>query len=698
MRLNDRLLPAIRRYLVLLALVTSGCSSDEARPSAKPGHDAVRPPEEQSSESLRVLSVSAWPGRGLQLTASVGGAALDASKLHLVREDGQLLPLEFAPVSESAGITGIVIVPAADPALHAARLEAARALLDALPPAERVGVWSGSGPLPMIAELSARRAHVRARLSSLEPLEPDPLDNDALQRLAARLTHVSAPLGPVVRTLAIVGEDAASVDPPPLTQNRIGVAVARLGEARRSTDGAAPLAKYWGRTSTPEAAGAALAEDIAELRGQFVRVGTCSDVTDAEILTLEYGDARATFEAPTMSTELADVACDAGAASRNEYPLGENVALELTADQLALHDQYDANQDETEFTLSIRLGDAAPVAARAHFRGQTSLKCGRKSYSVHFVDDVARRIGPNAFGSEFYLLSLCKDPGEFRQVLANRLMAKLDLFPLEQRYVRLTVAGRERGVYLLLEKPDEHLKRSQAAVSAVIRRRFDSQGEPDEVKYPKPERAPDEAASVLDSYHAVLEPITGADPAELFDALSGRLDLDNYLRWLAVQSTLQCGDYVDETFFYASVEGSAPYFRNLGWDTDDLFEQCHHDGRYALRDAHELVYCAEGKLDTALTASSDVYHRYAETLAGLLRAELAPEQIESELDEVHDDLLGRLVDDAVCVGTGEALDGQPATCDRLRPWIEEEIATFRSAVRARAAFLREHLALYGVEP
>jgi hypothetical protein len=244
-------------------------------------------------------------------------------------------------------------------------------------------------------------------------------------------------------------------------------------------------------------------------------------------------------------------------------------------------------------------------------------------------------------------------------------------------------------VYLLLEKPDEHLKRNQFGLEALIRRRFEARGEPDEVKYPKPDRDPEAAAATLASYQASVDDLTG---------LSERLDLDNYLRWLALHSFFHCGDYADETFFYASKEQGSNYYRNLGWDTDDLFAECHHEARRAVRDAHALTYCAEAPLDHALVKSPELYRRYAETLAQLMREELDPERVADQLGQVGGELLDLLVDDQVCVGSVDLLDGQPATCARLRPALEADLSAFEANMRARAELLRQRLVEYGVEP
>lgn len=644
---------------LLTALAQAACTESPRAP--QPGAKA-----EARSDRPRLLALSAWPGRGLQLSAAVPGE-LDPSLLRLARQDGSTVPIRVEPAVAGSGITGFVIAPDADEATHAARLESVRTAIAALPAAERVAVWLGSGTLPLLSELTDRHEHVLERLAhDVAPAEPEPLEPGTLDNVAQRLMRVSSAGAALERTLVFVGlEPPSASDLPELTSKRTALDLARLPEP--SADRAQSATR--------------------------VRIGSCGEFEAFEPLILEYGSARIELAAPDTAPELAAMGCDAEAAARDEYPAGDVVQLELTEAELAQHDQYARDKDEADFTLSVRIGDAAAVPARAHFRGQTSLDCGRKSYSIHFQDDAARRLGKYAYGSEFFLISLCKEAGAFHQVLANRVMSRLGLFPLEQRYVQLRVADRERGIYLLLEKPDEHLKRNQLALAAVVRRRFDANGQPAELKYPKADRDPELAAAMMAAYDASV----GRSALDA-EGIRQRFDVDSYLRWLALQSFFQCGDYIDETFVYGSEELGRVYFHNLGWDTDDLYEACHHGGKYAYPDPAGLTFCAEAVLDHTLLSAADVYRQYALTLRDLLRSELDPDRVAGELRSVHDELFGHLVDDAVCTGTGESIDGQPATCERFRPWIEARMAQLETDMRARAELLRARLADYGVEP
>jgi hypothetical protein len=633
-----------------------------------------------------------WPGGGVQLTLISAPGRTDwpeSSKLRMSRADGSELALERAPLSEASGLTALVIKPASDANAHAALLEAAKALVEALPNAERVGVWLGSGELPLISELTEQREHVLARLAAIAPRSDAlaEIDRASLDALQNRLGKVGGPYQTASRTLVSIG------DPPEAVVGSDAVAGVRLG--RVSDD--ANDAFAWDSGSAADA-GRALAAALARSREQAFRVGACG-VEPGDALELELGEQRIAATVPVDPSD-ASPRCDAAAAARDAFPLPRSVRLQMDAAQLAEHDRLAAAMDESDFSVSVAFGDGEAIPARAHFRGQTSLQCDRKSYSVHFTDNEERRFTASAHANEFILLSLCWDKGWFRQVLANRLLAKLGMFPLQQRYVTLRVGDREHGVYLLVEKPDEGLRRRQAALAGLIRRRNDALGEAPESSYPKPEREPDLAEQAVGEYQQLIAQIDALAPSALYDALSARLDLDAYLRWLALMTYFQCGDYVDEVFFYASDEAAASgwYFRTLGWDADDLFSACHHEGMNALADPHGILYCAEGKLDRALLVSPQIYGRFAKLLQELMAAELAEDQISRELSEIHDELVELLSEDAICAGTGLVLDDQPASCAKLGPWLNYEIDQFVKLTAERASLLRERLSALDAAP
>lgn len=700
------------------SLDDAGSARHDAAPDdCTPGTAGCTRPDtrvECSGSRLRVLRVAGWPGGGVQLALQLrdaGGSPLAVSEdaepaLTLAREGDDAMYLRAAPAGETTGVTAIVIAPSDEPAEHAARIAAARALIEALPPGERIGIWLGAGALPMVAELTERRDHALARLDALAPQAGDSLDDAAFTELERRIAQVRGPFGPLGRNLVAVGPLDAAVDEaqPPLAGAGLTLVTRlRLAAAEDDDGGLAPAADAarWDERTDPERAGALLAEHVAALRAATLRLGACGPFERDEPLVLESEGERCTLRAPPPPGHLVDASCSARAVARDDYPYPDGIELELTEDALALHDAYAEEQNESEFPVRVVLGEGAAIEGRAHFRGQTSLDCARKNYSVNLKGDELRRLMPGAADDEFYLISMCKEAYYFRQVLASEMMRALGLFPLDQRYVRLRVGGRALGVYLLLEKPHEALRADQAALSAVVRRRLDADDIDPESKYPDPDDAPADAAAALDSYLALDATIDTVAPDELYAALSASLDFDNYLRWMAVNTYLQCGDYVDETFFYASPELGAPgsglYFRNHGWDADDLFKTCHHDGGFAHPDPHDIVYCAEGNLDRSLFVSDDVYARFVAELQALIAQTFPPGEVSALLRDVRDALFALLQDDEVCAAMGELVAAYPeaASCAQMRPIIEESMAEFEQLVRDRAALLQAKIDALG---
>jgi hypothetical protein len=257
-------------------------------------------------------------------------------------------------------------------------------------------------------------------------------------------------------------------------------------------------------------------------------------------------------------------------------------------------------------------------------------------------------------------------------------------------------------VYLMLEKPDEALRDQQSKLAGLVRRRYDPAENLPESDYPKPNKDPEGAARAVSEYQSVVALIDATEPSALLQALSAKLDLDLYFHWLTVMSLFQSGDYADEVFFYASDEAAAAdggwYFRPLGWDSDDLFAACHHGGKYSFKDPAGLLYCLEGKLDRALLVSPEVYARFVAEFTRLTAGPLALEALLQDLTHVRTELSGLLVDDAVCAGTGLLIDSQPATCDKLQPWLSTTIDEFARLVGVRSRGLAERIRKWQAMP
>ncbi len=376
--------------------------------------------------------------------------------------------------------------------------------------------------------------------------------------------------------------------------------------------------------------------------------------------------------------------CDASAIAADDWAYPERLDFEFTAEQRAIHDAAAAAKSDEDFEVTVRVEPYGAVTGVAHLRGQSSLDCARKSYTVNLDREV--RLMPGAVSDRFYLISLCLDSGYFRLELSNRLMSQLGLYPLDRRFVRFSLDGEERGVYLLVEHVEHTLRDENVGVQTVIRRRFDPEDFPVEIDYVAPPLTEDDARA---RYDALAGAIAG-DTATLDARLDALMDVDQYLRWLAFQSLFQNGDYVDEAFFWAT--GSDWRFRVLGWDSDDLFSSCHHGGKWALQDPAGLLFCAEGKLDAAVMASPALYARFVNQLEQLIEA-LPPEAITGHVASVRDALWEALDDDAAAAAMVELPDA-PLSLDAARAVITKRMTDLEAAYAARRDLLTQRIAAW----
>ena len=88
----------------------------------------------------------------------------------------------------------------------------------------------------------------------------------------------------------------------------------------------------------------------------------------------------------------------------------------------------------------------------------------------------------------------------------------------------------------------------------------------------------------------------------------------------ALNTALLSGDYVDEVYFYstATTDGTAQpadTFSVSGWDNDEIFRPCHSQGRFAIVDPYDLLFCTESELDRRIFADPVLYRRYVDLLA-----------------------------------------------------------------------------------
>jgi len=186
--------------------------------------------------------------------------------------------------------------------------------------------------------------------------------------------------------------------------------------------------------------------------------------------------------------------------------------------------------------------------------------------------------------------------------------------------------------------------------------------------------------------------------------LESLFDFDIYLRWLAFNTLMRNGDYIDETFFYASLEhtgdGEVLYYRNIGWDYDDLNSGCHYGAVDALVDPHRIAYCAEDEIDLSMLRSVAIYDRFIDHLVDMLDVTITEEILAAELATIREELFAVLDNDAACAAMVEvrhpSSTGPP--CEEVHAAISTRITRFQTAMNGRWAALRGLIEAYRPGP
>jgi hypothetical protein len=665
-----------------------GADSDGSDSGGRPSGPVGR----CAADDLQVLHVEAWPGRGVGLLvrgAAPGGAphtdardaALPDAGLTLTTARGAPLTARVAPAPAPPLRLAVVV---ADPALR----PALAALLAGLPADARAALYRACQHSDQVAGFGARRGRLLRALADdrlwpgtggCDPAPERPLA-DALSGPAADVVAVGNAAEPALRVVLWAGPAEGEL---PAVEG--GVRVLAAGDA---------------------AALAALPDTLAAAGTGLVRVAVCAPLADHDVLVLARADdpaQRCAVPAPRWPPEEDLLPCAAAdiAAGARAHP--RRVELRFDAAQRAVYEDRLAHDSKAEFALRVRLGAAEPVAARARLRGQSSLPCARRNYTVDLDEPALRHVLPGLATDEFHLLSMCLDDRYHQQLVAGHLARPLGLFLSQAGLVELSIDGAPRGVYLLLEKGHAAARDELARPRVLLRRRFDADGVPPDVKLPAGATEDDPALAPWRALHALADVHGGA---ALVAALDERLELDAFLGIVALHSVLGNGDWADETYFFseesvlADGAGGLPTrgerFGAATWDMDDLYSACHHQGRFAMPDEHGLLFCSEGLLEQAVLTDPAVYARFVDVLEGLLADGLGEADMDAALAATAAELLPFFADPAVCAAMTELTAANPAA---VRPEVAQadiraHMDALREDFRARRAELLARIAAY----
>jgi hypothetical protein len=688
------------RWLAVAALMCA-CQGppDEVRGDPPPDFDA-------EGDGVLLARLESFPAGGVELTVRVEdeqGALrtddvsnafawtwLDSKTAEPIAARRTTLP--------DPGYTLVLVLPETDAAAQAAQIDAVRAFIAARPDGERVALYRWGESIEQVADYTADRAVLDQMLDRIGPRHP-----------GAALATPAAAQRDAVGSVRSVGGEA-----PRAMRSAVIVAGALPGPA--PDGGGQSVVVQWvvpdvapadferlgtGRVAATLTDAAGAIDAFAS--GGFYDIAVCGVGPTDWPARVELMDRFGTLTllVPGTTPEWRSGTCEPSAMIDGDRGYPDLVELVFTAAQREVYDKRVAGPSKADFELSIRFAtDQAPVAATAHLRGKGSIGCERKNYTINLDGKRPRYLMPGSATDEFYLISMCLDDRYVRAHTVYRMLGELGLFPPKFRLIEVLLDGETRGVYMFIEKPAEELRSDHARVSSVIRRRYDA-GE--DITVPEIEWSRSADADAVADYDALLGDIAGLSGDALVATLDDRIDVDAYLRLLAVQSLLHNGDHVDEVWLWATdrlrTDGSiGPWFQLMGWDPDDIFNGCHYSGSKAFPDAYDLSYCAEAELDDILLSDPVTYARYVDVLQGVIDA-ITQQRFRAALDETAAELEVYISRPEIAAAMVELIEDVPGATDPkvALQEIAAEIDALEAALVARRALLQQRIDTYRAE-
>jgi len=619
------------------------------------------------------LQQRTFAGGGVQVWLQLEGsdnAPIDAGSVGdcvaiTPQDDDEEVVWEVGRRDFHGGHTLILAVPGLTEEENDEVVAAVDGLIGRLPDGEQVAIYRWSDQVLQVASFTDRIDTLATRVesaiihseASLLPLSA------AFDAATDELRDISREAAPTLRTLVVIAPSLEVTEVPDGPGHLINLWLV----ATDSTGSLAEEPRTFVAEVGREEGLADHLEDFTSIISDYrdagaAVVGACPSRNGMDIeITAHESDANNTVGLDDPRPEQDTNACDPNALLEEDYDATRRVEFIFTQEQRAIYNQRIDDLDTADFSVFVRPSPRhGQTGSEAHIRGKGSLACQRKSLAVD-LGSRARFLLPDSATDEYLLISMCKDAGYVNQLTANRLMRDLGHFELQSELVELVIDEATAGVYLLLENPANEFVLDHARPRAVLRRDLDIDNRRPDVKF-----SINGDAWALERYEGFVESLENYSGEALKERLLNRMDFVQYMRWVALMSLLRNGDYVDEVWFTASemITNDAPddYYTITGWDTDDLFSDCHHSGRFAFDDPNRLLYCAESILDHTVFADPLIYAWYVDILEETINR-VTQEVFDASVDQTVAGLLPFFEDQDVRDAMVELLETTPGATD-----------------------------------
>ncbi|MCJ7449690.1 MAG: CotH kinase family protein [Bacteroidales bacterium] len=248
-------------------------------------------------------------------------------------------------------------------------------------------------------------------------------------------------------------------------------------------------------------------------------------------------------------------------------------------------------------------------------RGHTTLAYRRKSFSFKLNSDASFHHGERteAF-KKFLILSLSMDRNYCNNRLAFEMMETCQLFDLFYSFCELRINGNSEGICMVIERPEDWaIKKKDSPV--IIRRGYD--GSINKIMTGKKTER-DEIRKYSNYFREIYRSLNIYEGEELYKRLSGWLDMDVYMKWIAFNFFVRNGDYTDEIYFY--VDPGINKFSIIPWDYDDLFFLAPHEGNIESKKniGDKFIFSTEDLLDKKIATDPYLYKIYLVQLREVL--------------------------------------------------------------------------------
>ena len=274
-----------------------------------------------------------------------------------------------------------------------------------------------------------------------------------------------------------------------------------------------------------------------------------------------------------------------------------------------------------KFDALLAFNRMQPYQALLHVHGHSSARGKRKSFSVNLV--AAQAISSDLMLDKFYLINMLEDPYAFKHKFAYDLLAEVGLFFPYQRYANLYLNGELQGLYLLVERPKDAIRRNIPDLKALFRT-----GPVSMIK--RIYLAPDYVSHVDDGerIHSLAE--SNGQTLDQF------IDMDLYMKWLAVNTLLENHDTVDELFLYEYLEENRKAkIGVMGWDYGDI-QALPENNDY--NDISSLILEKSTYLDDLILENRVHRSKYVSVFRDLLADVYTEEFLRQQIDDVKKQL------------------------------------------------------------